>query len=195
MIHFDFVVTDEEANTIFECLSDMIDKTEQERIEMSLSTSTDQQTRNHIAAQVAWYERHVRYLRNLTKKMKNCKLSGGEVVDLAMKCSQQNKAADIIFESGIDFDDSENHMKFVEEMLRAADLKEMSVTLMISLLTCSNIYHDKMPYRKEFFNAVREEIISREGDSRIKSLLGGLEGKDGGARAREAFDFIKKVIR
>ena len=71
MIHFNFIVTEEEANTIFECITDIIEKEIEEQIGLSMAISRDESVCKHIKAQVDWFEKRIKYLKNLKEKMKN----------------------------------------------------------------------------------------------------------------------------
>ena len=67
MIHFDFIVTDEEAETIFSALSDEIDDC---RISLLMRERQLAQL-GHIK----WYEDRIAYLEGLKAKMTNTKVS------------------------------------------------------------------------------------------------------------------------
>ena len=74
MIHFDFIVSDEEENTIFECISEEIINTKEELINLKLARSTNMNTIAHIKNQIKWFEKRIEYLQNLKEKMKNIKI-------------------------------------------------------------------------------------------------------------------------
>lgn len=64
MVHFDFIVSDEEAQTIFECITDSI-----QGIQEDLSRHDP----SHPNA--LWFKEHIAYLKGLAAKMKNTKVS------------------------------------------------------------------------------------------------------------------------
>lgn len=74
MIHFDFIVSDEEARTIFECISEEIVNTQEEIISMRMARSTNMNTVKHIKKQIEWLEERVKYLENLKAKMGNIRV-------------------------------------------------------------------------------------------------------------------------
>jgi len=71
MIHFDFIVSDEEAATIFECINEEIERMHEEMISMKCSTSVCAKTVENIEKAVAWLEGRIDYLKTLKQKMKN----------------------------------------------------------------------------------------------------------------------------
>jgi hypothetical protein len=62
MIHFDFIVNDEDAENIFDCINAEISKCQ---IKKLLTKSTE--------AEIVWFDKHVIYLKALKTKMKNHK--------------------------------------------------------------------------------------------------------------------------
>ena len=67
MIHFDFIVTDEEAETILSALSDEIDDC---RVSLLMGERQLAQP-----GHVKWYEGRITYLEGLKAKMTNTKIS------------------------------------------------------------------------------------------------------------------------
>lgn len=67
MIHFDFVVSDEEAHDIFGCISEEIANLRTEISEMRAYQSKY----NYPEAKIAWMKRRIEYLQNLKSKMHN----------------------------------------------------------------------------------------------------------------------------
>ena len=74
MIHFDFVVSDEEANTIFECITEEIENTQTELFSVMEATSTDMRIVQHIKEEIELLKKRVKYLQELKEKMKNIKV-------------------------------------------------------------------------------------------------------------------------
>jgi len=75
MIHFDFYVSDEEANTIFECITDEIYRMEEEKLDWIGARSNSVDTCEKIKATIQWFENRISYLQELKSKMKNTKVA------------------------------------------------------------------------------------------------------------------------
>lgn len=73
-IHFDFIVSEEEANTIFECITDVIENEKEEEINLEMATSYNESVRKRLKDQVEWSEKRIKYLEDLKSKMKNTKV-------------------------------------------------------------------------------------------------------------------------
>jgi hypothetical protein len=78
MIHFDFIVHDSEAETIFECLQDEINSCNgiiSEYVYI-LSNSVkgmelEREGIEKLEAEIKWYKNRISYIKELKKKMKN----------------------------------------------------------------------------------------------------------------------------
>jgi hypothetical protein len=102
-------------------------------------------------------------------------------------------AIDMLYDYATLLDSEDEEFERQKGLLLAADVKKLSITMMIGLLTVSSANCDRMPYRKEFFNAVRDEIILREGGVE-RGLLTGLDCPDDGAGAKWGNRIIRKVL-
>jgi len=60
MIHFDFIVKDEDAEVIFDCINAEINRCHRR---ITLSDTTE--------AETEWYNKHIKYLKSLKIKMLN----------------------------------------------------------------------------------------------------------------------------
>ena len=60
MIHFDFIVEDEDAENIFECVNSTIRQANDREL-----------YKNTTQAEAEWLRKHVKYLNSLKKKMLN----------------------------------------------------------------------------------------------------------------------------
>jgi hypothetical protein len=60
MIHFDFVVEDEDAENIFDCINSEINRCNHRKL-----------ITNNTKAETEWLDKHIDYLKALKKKMKN----------------------------------------------------------------------------------------------------------------------------
>jgi hypothetical protein len=74
MIHFDFTVTEEEADTIFDAINDQIDYCLEEKADWVGSTSCGDRYKKGIESAIQWYEERIKYLKDLKSKMKNIKI-------------------------------------------------------------------------------------------------------------------------
>jgi hypothetical protein len=96
---------------------------------------------------------------------------------------------DFIFDM-IDNDD----INSINNCLRNLNIKDLTIQVMINILTCTLSIHNKLPYRKDFFNLVKEEIITREGSLRIdKGLISGLDGENYQS-CKSALNWIRRNV-
>lgn len=65
MIHFDFIVEDVDAENIFYCIQDRINKCLHRKLLINTTKDEDE-----------WYEKHIEYLKELKTKMKNTNVEG-----------------------------------------------------------------------------------------------------------------------
>ncbi len=113
-------------------------------------------------------------------------------LELAMKLESEDKtdrAIDVICNFCLDSLEA-GDLAAVDAILKEADLQKLSITLMVSLLSFTFIAADRIPYRQQFFESVKDEIIKREGNKRVKSLIGGLEGR----KAKDARSAISLLM-
>jgi hypothetical protein len=62
MIHFNFVVEDVDAENIFDCINSEINNCNRRKLLI-----------NTTKEEIVWYNKHIEYLKNMKKKMKNHK--------------------------------------------------------------------------------------------------------------------------
>ena len=106
---------------------------------------------------------------------------------------KKTAAIDMLYDYACLLDSTDEERERQEGLLLAADVKKLSITMMIGLLSISCVHCDRIPCRKEFFEAVRDEIILREGEIR-GGLLTGLDCPDDGAGAKWGQGIIRKVL-
>ena len=64
MIHFDFIVSDEEADTIFDCIREKITRLKDE---LAFEIASNKNHWHHTK----WFNNHIAFLENIIEKMKN----------------------------------------------------------------------------------------------------------------------------
>jgi len=119
-----------------------------------------------------------------------------EVLEKIAKLEDEGKkcdAIDVLYDYACLLDTENEEFERQKGLLLAADVKKLSITTMIGLLTISAPYCGRIPHRKEFFDAVHDEIIAREGKVE-RGLLTGLDCPDGGKGARWGQGIIRKVL-
>lgn len=72
MVHFDFVVDDCDAETIFDCVHKRIGEMHERIMEdmVTAGTTTNEAEKKKCEAQIAWYRSHIKYIEGLLGKMK-----------------------------------------------------------------------------------------------------------------------------
>ena len=73
MIHFDFKVSDEDAETIMSCLSDRVSEMHEWIMEdmVTLNTIKNKKAKKNAEAKIRWYRAHIVYIEELKNKMTN----------------------------------------------------------------------------------------------------------------------------
>jgi GTP-binding protein EngB required for normal cell division len=76
MIHFDFVVSDEEAQTIFDCIDEEIENMDTEIYNIIVLGNMDMDTAitQNKKDKIKWFGKRIKYLRELKEKMKNVEI-------------------------------------------------------------------------------------------------------------------------
>jgi len=107
---------------------------------------------------------------NKTKPILNIWLS--HIYDL-IKINKIDDAIDILF-SQIDNRLLKGEFKQCDEILKSINLQKVNITFMICVLAITSPAKDKLLYRKELFENIKN-IINQKDPQRCSRLLNGLE--------------------